>query len=234
MGLFDKKFCSVCGEKIGLLGNRKLDDGNLCKNCAKKLSPWFNERRHSTVEQIKEQLAYREANKELVEQFRVTRSLGINTKLLLDENTGRFMVSSSKNLLEENPDVLEFSQVLGCTFDIDESRSEIRRELPDGKSVSYNPPRYEYSFDFYIVLNVDAPWFDQIRFKLNNCSVDGDSRGEYDTYKELGDEIKAVFSEARASIASANAPKQARTCPHCGATTFPDASGCCEYCGGAL
>ena len=32
MGLFDKKICDICGEKIGLLGNRKLDDGNLCKD----------------------------------------------------------------------------------------------------------------------------------------------------------------------------------------------------------
>ena len=23
-------------------------------------------------------------------------------------------------------------------------------------------------------------------------------------------------------------------CPYCGATTTPDASGCCEYCGGAV
>lgn len=52
MGLFDKKNCDICGEKIGLLGNRKLDDGNLCKNCARKLSPWFEERRHSTVETL--------------------------------------------------------------------------------------------------------------------------------------------------------------------------------------
>ena len=53
MGLFDKKNCDICGDKIGLLGNRKLDNGNLCKNCAGKLSPWFEERRHSTVEDIK-------------------------------------------------------------------------------------------------------------------------------------------------------------------------------------
>ena len=37
--LFDKKECSVCGGEIGLLGNRKLEDGNLCKECAAKLSP---------------------------------------------------------------------------------------------------------------------------------------------------------------------------------------------------
>ena len=66
MGLFDKKYCSVCGEKIGLFGNRKLEDGNLCKACAAKLSPWFSDRRSSTVEQIKAQLDYREANREAV------------------------------------------------------------------------------------------------------------------------------------------------------------------------
>ena len=60
--LFEKKECSICGGEIGLLGNRKLEDGNCCKNCAKKLSPWFEERRHSTVVQIREQLAYREKN----------------------------------------------------------------------------------------------------------------------------------------------------------------------------
>ena len=69
MGLFDKKYCSICGSQIKLLGNRKLEDGNCCKDCANKLSPFFSERRHSTVESIKEQLAYREANKAEVEKF---------------------------------------------------------------------------------------------------------------------------------------------------------------------
>ena len=48
MGFFDKKYCDVCGEKIGLLGNRKLENGNLCKDCAAKLSPFFSERKSST------------------------------------------------------------------------------------------------------------------------------------------------------------------------------------------
>ena len=34
MGLFEKKYCDFCGNKIGMLGNRKLEDGNLCKDCA--------------------------------------------------------------------------------------------------------------------------------------------------------------------------------------------------------
>ena len=62
MGLFDKKYCDICGEKIGLLGNRKLENGNLCKNWCKKLSPWFTYRRNSTVEEIRAQLTYREEN----------------------------------------------------------------------------------------------------------------------------------------------------------------------------
>lgn len=81
MGLFDKKICDICGEKIGLLGNRKLDDGNLCKDCAKKLSPWFEERRHSTVEDIKRQLEYREKNKKAVMDFCITRQ--INTEITM-------------------------------------------------------------------------------------------------------------------------------------------------------
>ena len=74
--LFEKKECDICGGEIGLLGNRKLEDGNICKACAAQLSPWFSDRKSSTIAEIKEQLAYREANKEKVAAFRTTRTLG--------------------------------------------------------------------------------------------------------------------------------------------------------------
>ena len=94
MGLFDKKYCDICGEKIGLLGNCKLDDGNLCKECAQKLSPWFEERRHSTVEEIKRQLAYREQNKELVQKFNVTRQISTKTyNVFIDDIQGNFTIA---------------------------------------------------------------------------------------------------------------------------------------------
>ena len=121
--LFEKKECAICGGEIGLLGNRKLEDGNCCKNCAAKLSPWFNDRRQSTVEEIKEQLAYREANKEKVAAFHITRTLGEDTKVLLDEDAGLFMVTASRNLADANPDVLAFSDVTGCKLDIDERKT---------------------------------------------------------------------------------------------------------------
>ncbi|MBQ4248929.1 MAG: DUF4428 domain-containing protein, partial [Clostridia bacterium] len=86
MGLFSKKSCSICGGEIGLFGNRKLDDGNMCKNCAAKLSPWFSDRRKSTVAEIEEQLQYREANKEAIAAFNPTRTFGANMKLIIDED----------------------------------------------------------------------------------------------------------------------------------------------------
>ena len=170
--LFEKKECDFCGEEIGLLGNRKLEDGNMCKKCAAKLSPWFSDRRESTVEQIREQLEYREANKEKVAAFNITRTLGQNTKVLLDEDAGVFMVTSARDLEEANPDVLAFSDVTGCELDIDEDEREIKRDGPDGKQISYNPPRYKYYYNFYIVIHVRNPYFDDIRFRLNGSAVE--------------------------------------------------------------
>ena len=274
--LFEKKECSVCGGEIGLLGNRKLEDGNLCKSCAAKLSPWFSDRRRSTVAEIREQLSYREANQEKVSSFRITRTLGERMKVLLDEDAGLFMVTSARNLEEANPDVLSFSDVTGCKLDIDESKTEIEYRDAEGERQSFTPKRYAYSYDFYIVIHVNHPYFNEIRFQLNSDAVDNDaetllegpdsmdpSRGglrskaggmrggprisnadevrasvEYRQYESMGREIRdallQVRQQAREEAAAAAAPRTAMTCPWCGATTTPDANGCCEYCGGAM
>lgn len=251
MGLFSKKVCSICGGQIGLLGNRKLEDGNLCKECAAKLSPWFSERRSSTVAQIQEQLEYREANREAVAAFHTTRSLGgDNTKLLVDEDAGKFVVTRARDLQAANPDVVDFSQVTGVDFDIDEDRDEEKRKDSEGKMVSYAPPRYKYSYDFKIQIRVNHSWFDSIKFQLNPSGVsttpeaviearkpDPKTHQDYQEYVRMGSEIKTLLmrgrQQARTEAQQAAKPKTAVTCPHCGATTFPDVNGCCEYCGGA-
>lgn len=285
-------------------GNRKLEDGNCCKACAAKLSPWFSERRQSTVEDIKAQLEYREANQDQVAAFHATRTLGESTKVILDEDAGKFLVTSARNWQSANPDVLSFSDVTGCNLDIDEDRTEIEYKDREGNRQSFSPKRYAYSYDFYIVIHVNNPYFNEIRFKLNSSKVDNDeetlldsptamprSRSgvsrptpgaarpgavrpgavppggrpmpgrapmgggmmggarvsnadevraslEYQQYEQMGQEIREallqVRQEARDTAAAANAPKTAVTCPYCGATTTPDASGCCEFCGGAI
>lgn len=248
--LFEKKSCDICGGEIGLLGNRKLEDGNLCKECAKKLSPWFSDRRQSTVEEIRSQLEYREANQEAVANFHATRTLGAGTKVLLDEDAGKFLVTSNRRWQDGNPDVLDFSQVTGCNVDVDERKTEIKRDGPNGQKLSYNPPRYKYSYQFYLTIHVNSPWFDQIRFRLGDDvemeptggrlggKMDPRQNVEYREQEALGNEIKTALTQVRRQVRkqaeAAAAPKQAATCPWCGATTIPDASGCCEYCGGVV
>lgn len=243
MGLFDKKYCSICGTQIKLLGNKKLEDGNCCKECASKLSPWFNERRHSTVDAIKEQLAYREENKAEVAAFQVTRTIGEGTKVLCDENQGKFLITSAgKNWRDTNPDVLSFSAVTGCETRIDESKYEEKTTDKDGKSVSYRPPHFSYSYDFKVTVYVNHPYFDEMSFNLNNSSIREQSVGplirhsaEYDSYVQSLADVKSVFSgireNVRAQAVAAAAPKVPVKCPSCGATTIPDEKGCCEYCG---
>ena len=249
--LFQKKTCSICGGEIGLLGNRKLEDGNLCKTCAAKLSPWFSDRRNSTVEEIAEQLSYREENKAAVADFHVTRVLGDNMRILLDEDACKFMVTSERNWGKANPDVLDFSQVTGCELDIEEECREEHTQDDDGNDVSYNPPRYNYSYDFHISIRVNHPYFDEITFRLNSSSVettttpvpsfrkpDPHRNQDYLEYERMGLEIKELLTharqQARTAAEAATAPKAAVTCPWCGAPTTPDASGRCEYCGGCV
>ena len=191
--LFDKKECSICGGEIGLLGNRKLEDGNMCKSCAAKLSPWFSDRRQSTVAEINDQLAYRENNQGKVAAFRITRTLGENMKVLLDEDAGLFMVTAARNLADANPDVLAFSDVTGCKLDIDEDKTEIEYKDAEGKRQSFNPKRYAYSYDFYIVINVNNPYFNEIRFKLNSSSVDNDA----ETLLDRPDAVRPPWGNVR-------------------------------------
>ena len=168
MGLFDKKYCDICGEKIGLLGNRKLEDGNLCKDCASKLSPFFSGRKSATVEEIKQQLAYREENKQKLASFRPSKTFGESRKIYIDEAAGTFIVTSRSNWRDDNPDLISLSQVTACNTDIQENRDEIYQETEDGNSVSYNPPRYEYSYEFKVQILVDSPWFSEINLELSD------------------------------------------------------------------
>lgn len=195
MGLFDKKYCDVCGEKIGLLGNRKLEDGNLCKDCAKKLSPFFSERRASTVEEIKQQLVYREENKQQLAFFNPNRIIGTEKKVYIDDNSRKFIVTSSSNWRESNPDIIELSQVTGCNIDIKEDKDEIMQTDSQGNKVSYNPPRYKYEYEFNVEITVNSPWFSVIRFELTKFGQRPDSRFTdlYRDYERQADELRRAL-----------------------------------------
>ena len=255
MGLFDafkKKNCDLCGGEIGLLGNRKLEDGNCCKKCAGKLSPWFDDRRHSTVDQIREQLLYREQNEAQVQSFLPTKVIGENYLVYIDEKNRRFLVSETKNYLSENPDVLNFDQVLSCELEIEEDKTEMMREVTDKegntKEVSYNPRRFLHQFDFEMRIRVRHPYFDEMRFRLNENTLElerSEARNvsmyqyatgnlhpsqdpQYKKFTAMGEEIKQLLTAAEPTTLVEEEPA-AKCCPYCGA---PDeGERFCPHCG---
>ena len=201
MGLFDKKFCDVCGEKIGMLGNRKLEDGNLCKDCAKKLSPWFDDRRHSTLEEIKNQLQMREENRRLVSSFhpgRVIRSDRYN--LYIDERQQMFTASVNLDR-EDNPDIISLSQITGCNLDVNETRTEEYRTDRDGERESYDPPRYSYSYDYYFYIYLNHPYIREMKLRLNSMDLSEDDRNRRHDVERAGQEMMSYLQNVTGCMA---------------------------------
>lgn len=183
MGLFEKKYCEFCGEKIGLLGNKKLADGNMCKNCASRMSPWLVDRKEYTVAEMGEHFAYRESNYNRLRAFYESKVIGMDKyRLYVDMNNRQWFVSQYSNYNDENPDIFDFTQVIGCDVDVRESRRELYCNI-DGHRVSCNPPEYEYKYDFYIIVRLRNFIVPDIRFKLNDHDVEEGSVEYYD-YEE--------------------------------------------------
>ena len=155
----------------------------------------------------------------------------------------------------ENGLILNYSQLTGSHLDIDEGRRKLRRTDKDGKQVSYDPPRYEYSYNFDFTITVDTPYFDEMSFRLNPRPIILESEApsvfslvrsigpsyniEYRRYIQLADEMRAAVDQARAVSHAAptanrvqNIPTPAASvewiCPACGGS---NTGKFCEYCG---
>lgn len=204
MGLFDafkKKDCEICGKEVGMFGYKKLEDGEICKDCVKLLSPWFDDRRHSTVEQIKAQIAYREENFRRLADFRASQIIGENYKLYVEEVNGvptRFFVTDAESYMDANPDIIAFKDLLSCTIDVQTDETELKRENAEGNEISYNPPRYETEYDFYVKMQIgNNPYFDDIEFKLNSSSVTLETRAS-----SAGSFLGVSFASAPVNMSS--------------------------------
>ena len=339
MGLFDKKYCDICGEKIRFLGNRKLNDGNMCKDCAEKLSPWLSGRRGMTVADIQAHMNYRADNYDQLQYFNPTRVIGTNMKLYIDDNQGLLFFSRNSNWRNSNPDLIRFDQITGVQIDIDETRHQRevvtpppppppqqggigqgrpgvqpprpqppRQTPPAPQPPRPQPPRqtppapqphggpgaqrpgqpgpsgqrpgqgrpqggqpqggrpqgghggpggrgrnmpspaprdpmvvqgeYYYTYDFNVIVYVNSEWFTEIRFRANSSSVEDSSSVAYQNAYAEAYQYKTTLEALAGSNYTGSyeqtASRTAVTCPYCGATTIPDANGCCEYCGGAV
>ena len=228
-GFFNKKNCAICGGEIGLLGNRKLEDGNLCKDCARKLSPWFSERRHSTVAQIAGQLQYREDNLQRIPSFRESRRYGTDSsqQLIIDDSQATFMVTSSNHWMKDNPDIIDYACVTGCRADIREDRHEVRHPGPDGHEVPFEPHRFRYDYDFGITIMLNHPYFDDITFTLRT-NVKDDERAELDALVTMCEDIVETMTGTRPDYAP-RVPARPPFCMKCG-NELPAWGAECRFC----
>lgn len=234
--LFEKKYCAVCGKELGLFGKTKIADGHICSDCSGVLSPHFHAYRSATVDDIKAQMDYREENKQAVAAFNVTRTLGSKTRVFIDEDQGKVIITSvdPSGWASHNPDVFDFSQITGCETEVRETKTEIKRKDAEGNMVSYDPKRYDTDYDIFLTVYFNHPYVEQIEFKVNRDRLESRAVAEFRDAERLANEIKNALAGIRAETRAAAAPKKAVVCPHCLATTIPDANGCCEYCGSSI
>jgi len=167
MGLFDAKYCDVCGEKLGLLGNTKIANGTLCKECGKKLSPLLSDVKHRQLSEIKNHLMYREDNEHILGNFKPDKEFGKYKKIFIDSNAGVFCVSRAdwKGL---NADLITLEQVTSVDTEVIEDKEEILYENKDGTKSSYHPQKFEFEYSFKITIYVDSPWFSKITVDLSD------------------------------------------------------------------
>lgn len=196
----DRNRCDICGEEIRGIGSTELLDGHICKDCASLLSPWFTEDLDCTeLEEIQTQLDGREANQKAIAQFRPTRKFGGDMKVIVDDNAKTFVVTDSRDLWEDNPDIIRIEDVSYCLVTPEEERREI------------GPKRYRYRYRFLVEIGVDEPdYIDEISFYLNEKPLeyesseksfmgfggfDPEGQPDYDELTALGEKLENVLGD---------------------------------------
>lgn len=185
MGLFGKKNCAICDQKVGLLGGLKLKDGHLCKDCKKKLSPFFDDGKESTVEDIKKQLQYREKNYKNLDKLEINKIYGEFGVILIDEKNKKFValtdtsdglfkdpkpVKGIEDVKDKNPDIIDFKDVEDVEVKVIQTNRE-ERQTVNGQQVSYNPKHYTYMMGFNIIIKLNHPYIKQMRIDIKNGTV---------------------------------------------------------------
>ncbi len=113
MGLFEKKFCSICGDKVNMLTQQKLSDGYLCSDCKHKLGSFTSGWKQRNVDDVKAHLELREQNKQKYQQFNCSATAGgRNNSIQVDFNNRWFIFAiNNRDYKSGNPQIFEFSQL---------------------------------------------------------------------------------------------------------------------------
>lgn len=130
MGLFDTKYCAICGAKKGLLGTKLIDGTVLCDSCAEKACVSYIKNvdfnpmvglKQCTIDQYSELVEYKEKNREKLKDFNCTHSYF--NMVHIDDDAQEIVFAPSYDLnnddyiKEDNPPVFRI-QDLGFMYTI--------------------------------------------------------------------------------------------------------------------
>lgn len=186
MGLFKKENCCLCGEKTGML-DKKCLSGKVCKECVKKMSPWFDDYKNSIAGALDAQRLGREVDAGLVEAkiYNFSKIFGEFGVILIDEKEKKFVafpdtssglfgnqrkVKSIDDVIDLGPDIIRFDQVEDFEIDIKEMTRE-EKQTVNGQQMSYNPPHILYMETFTLRMKINHPYVKSIHIQLNDGAV---------------------------------------------------------------
>ena len=200
MGFLSKQ-CSICNANMFALAGNTLADGCYCKKCKEKLSPFFIHKNTFTVNDLRKQIEERKNNEQLFRNFVPTISIGKQSRLLIDELSGQFVVLSALHKDGgQTPDVMSISKLKDCSIEIVEEKKEVKYKDFQNNIKSFSPPYYAYSYDFFVMISVNIPYIQSIRIKINSTPIDNDQPH----ILEKSGGISQMFRDALGSVRSYN------------------------------
>ena len=115
MGLFKKENCCLCGGKTGML-DKKCLSGKVCKECVKKMSPWFDDYKNSIAGALDAQRMGREIDAGLIKTkiYNFSKIFGEFGVILIDEKEKKFIAfpDTSKGLFGNQRKVTSIDDVI--------------------------------------------------------------------------------------------------------------------------
>ena len=205
MGLFDKKFCCVCGSKAGMLTRQKINGDYICGDCRSKCSCHLTWREFEamSIDDVHAHLAYMAENDAMFHnEFRETSSINIGilggTRVISIDDRNGWWVPEGR----PTHDLLTTDQVISYRLELDtRPLSEEDRHKPGRPHMPMPPmgmpgcaPGEEIT-GMKVIVNVDHPWIRVVELNVMNAIfvTDGDIRAGY----ECAQRIFMYFEQAK-------------------------------------
>lgn len=167
--------------------DKKCLSGKVCKECVKKMSPWFDDYKNSIAGALDAQRMGREIDAGLIQTkiYNFSKIFGEFGVILIDEKEKKFIafpdtskglfgnqrkVTSIDDVIDLGPDIIRFDQVEDFEIDITETTRE-EKQTVNGQQVSYNPPHILYMETFTLRMKINHPYVKSIYIQLNDGAV---------------------------------------------------------------